>query len=54
MTIFVVNLSCKTDDNSLRIFFSSCGEFFVAKYVKDDDGNNKGFGFFNFLSKEDV
>lgn len=54
MTIFVGGLSFKTDDNSLKNFFSSCGKVLSAKVKKDDDGNSKGFGHVNFSSKEDV
>lgn len=41
MTIFVGNLSFKTDENSLRNFFSSCGEVLGVRVKKDDEGNVK-------------
>jgi len=63
LTIFVGNLSFKTDENSLRTFFSSCGEVVGVRVKKDDDGNvniiiimkkSKGFGHVDFSCKEDV
>ena len=56
-------MSFKTDENSLRNFFSSCGEVLGARVKKDDDGNvnifniikkSKGFGHVDFSCKEDV
>lgn len=54
MTIFVGNLAFKTDENSLRNFFSSCGEVLGARVQKNEEGNSKGFAYVNFSCKEDV
>ena len=54
MTIFVGNLSFKTNEVSLKNFFSSCGEVVGAKIKYDGDGKSKGFGHVDFTCKEDV
>ena len=54
LTIFVGNLALETDENSLRNFFSSCGEVIDIKLKKNEDGTSKGYGYVNFSCKEDI
>jgi nucleolin len=51
-TIFVGNLSFKTDDNSIRDFFEGCGNIEDIRVAMGHDGKSKGFAHLEFDSVE--
>ena len=53
-SIFVGNLSFKSNENSIRKHFSSCGNVVDIRLAKRDDGKLKGFAHVDFDSEEGV
>ena len=53
-SIFVGNLSFKCNENSIRKYFSSCGNVVDIRLAKRDDGKLKGFAHVDFDSEESV
>ncbi len=53
-SIFVGNLSFKSQENDIRNFLSDCGEILDIRIDKNEDGKMKGFAHIDFYSKEVV
>jgi len=53
-TIFVGNLSFKSNENSVKKFFSSCGNVVDCRIAKNEEGKMKGFAHVDFDSAEAV
>ena len=53
-SIFVGNLSFKTNENSIKKYFSDCGNVIEVRLAKNEDGRLKGFAHVDFDSKEGV
>ena len=53
-TLFVGNISFKTDQNSLRKFFSKAGNVKDVRIAMNDDGRPKGFAHVEFNSNADA
>lgn len=51
-TLFVGNVSFNTDQNSIREFFSECGDIKDVRIAMGDDGRPKGFAHIEFESVE--
>ncbi|KAH7645302.1 rna-binding protein 34-like [Dermatophagoides farinae] len=55
MSLFLGNLSFKTNEDELREFFIECGEIKSVRIVRDPKtGMGKGFGYVNFKTKDSV
>jgi nucleolin len=53
-TVFVGNLSYRTNEDSLREGFAECGEVVRVAIPQTDDGRSKGFGFVEFADESGV
>ena len=53
-TIFVGNLGFKTNENTIKKFFSSCGNVVGVRIAKQEDGRAKGFCHVDFDSSDAV
>lgn len=53
-TIFVGNLGFKTNENTIKKFFSSCGNIVGIRIAKQEDGRAKGFCHVDFDSSDSV
>ena len=53
-TLFVGNLSFKTNEDSLWSFFDQSGGVVGARMAKDQDGNARGFGHVDFDTPENA
>ena len=53
-TVFVGNLGFKTNENSIRKFFSSVGNVLSVRIAKSEDGRSKGFCHVDLDSAEAV
>ena len=53
-SIFVGNLSFISNENSIKEYFSSCGNIVDIRLAKGDDGKLKGFAHVDFDSEEGV
>ena len=51
-SIFVGNMSFKSNEKSLRKFFEDCGEVTDVRIAKNPDGKLKGFCHIDFATKE--
>ncbi|GFT14213.1 squamous cell carcinoma antigen recognized by T-cells 3 [Nephila pilipes] len=51
-TVFLSNLSYKTDENKIRDFFSQIGDLEEVRLVKDYKGRSKGFCYVVYKSQE--
>jgi len=51
-TIFVRNMSYNTTEESLRAFFTKCGNMSSVRIAKDADGYAKGFAHIDFESTD--
>ena len=53
-SIFVGNLSFKSNENSIRKFFSSCGKILDIRIAKNEEGRMKGFAHIDFEDQDGV
>jgi nucleolin len=51
-TVFVGNLKFRIREDSIRSFFSGCGNIVSVRVAKDMEGKEKGFGHVDFDTKE--
>ena len=51
-TVFVGNLKFRIREESIRSFFSGCGNIVSVRIAKDMEGKEKGFGHVDFDTKE--
>ena len=53
-SVFVGNLSFKSNENSIRKFFAPCGNILDIRIAKNDEGKMKGFAHIDFDSEDAV
>jgi len=53
-SIFVANLSFKTNDNKLKEFFEDCGKILEIRIAKNEKNQSRGFAHIDFEDEDGV